>query len=405
MDNVTHSLAAVLVAEAFCENRKSALEPTRFRTAALWVSLIANNLPDLDFLYRKITPGKLGYLLHHRGYSHTFVLAPALAALAVVLVLGPARVRGVRFAARDVRVLVVLAVSGSFLHIAMDFQNNYGVHPFWPFDNRWYYGDFLFIVEPLLWAFAVVAIAFVARTLVASIGVVALFVAALVYGLVARAVPAREIVGLLFVAACVAVAARSLSRRGRIWLGIAGWLSVTAGFLFASRAVLRVVSASAARVFPEMRVLDVVRTPSIGNPVCWSVIALGTEGDRYVARRSVVSLAPSAMPPRRCSMRDPRAFTAPLSAIEAFDGGVLWRSEFVAPLAELRTLARTHCDAAAFLRYSRAPFWLDASGSIMGDLRFDRSRALDFAKMTLSDGATCPPHVPPWTPPRQDLLE
>ncbi|HVW25606.1 MAG TPA: metal-dependent hydrolase [Polyangiaceae bacterium] len=405
MDNVTHSLAAILVAEAVCENRKPAPDPARFRTAALWVSLIANNLPDLDFLYRKITPGKLGYLLHHRGYSHTFVVAPALAALAVVLVLGAARLRGVRFAARDVRALVGLAVFGSFLHIAMDFQNNYGVHPFWPFDDRWYYGDFLFIVEPLLWAFAVVVIASVARTMVASVGVVAVFAAALAYGMVAGAVPAREIVGLLFVAACVAVAARSTSRRGRVWLGVAGWLSVTGGFLLASRAALNAVTASAVRVFPEMRLVDVIRTPSMGNPVCWSVIALGTEGDRYVARRSVVSLAPSALPPRRCGARDPRAVTAPLGAIETVDGGVLWRSEFVAPLAELRALARTHCDAAAFLRYSRAPFWVDASGSVMGDLRFDRSRALDFAKVTLSESAACPPHVPPWTPPREDLLE
>ena len=35
---------------------------------------------------------------------------------------------------------------------ALDFTNSYGVHPFWPVDNRWYYGDAVFIVEPLLWA-------------------------------------------------------------------------------------------------------------------------------------------------------------------------------------------------------------------------------------------------------------
>jgi hypothetical protein len=25
------------------------------------------------------------------------------------------------------------------------------VHPFWPLDNRWYYGDLIFILEPWIW--------------------------------------------------------------------------------------------------------------------------------------------------------------------------------------------------------------------------------------------------------------
>jgi hypothetical protein len=135
------------------------------------------------------------------------------------------------------------------------------------------------------------------------------------------------------------------------------------------------------------------------------VITIGTERDRYVARRSIVSLAPFALSPRRCGARDPLTATAPLAAMETIDGQVLWRSEFRAPLAELRALAKTHCDAAAFLRYSRAPFWTVASDRVVGDLRFDRTRALEFAEMTLSESGACPPHVPPWTPPRGDLLD
>lgn len=405
MDNVTHSLAAVLVAEAVCEFRKPSPEPARFRMAALAVSLLANNLPDLDFLYRKITPGKLGYLLHHRGHTHTVVVAVALAALAVLLVVSVFFVRSRRFGARDLRALSSLAVFGSLLHIAMDYPNNYGIHPFWPFDDRWYYGDFLFIVEPLLWTFAVVAIAFVARTRVATIGVVVLFGLGLAFGLVARAVPPSQIFGLLFVAGCVAAAARPLSRRGRVVLGVAGWLAVTVAFFVASGMVRSAVADSMARRFPRMRTVDVVRTPAPGNPLCWSVIALGSEGDAYVARRSIVSLAPFAMSPRRCGAMDSRTQTAPLDAIESTDGAVLWRSEFRAPLSELRTLAKTRCDAAAFLRYSRTPFWILAGNGIIGDLRFDRSRALEFAEMTLSPDGACPPHVPPWFPPRAELIE
>jgi inner membrane protein len=37
-----------------------------------------SNLPDLDALYTGITGGKLGYLLHHRGHTHTLVGAVAI---------------------------------------------------------------------------------------------------------------------------------------------------------------------------------------------------------------------------------------------------------------------------------------------------------------------------------------
>jgi inner membrane protein len=151
-----------------------------------------------------------------------------------------------------------------------------------------------------------------------------------------------------------------------------------------------------------------------GNPICWSVIAVGREGERYIARRGVISIAPALLAPRRCPSLDGVTTTAPLSPIEASDGAILWRSKFSAPLAELRALWRTHCDAAAFLRYSRVPFW-NSHTEVVGDLRFDRTRALEFAEIKLSSGTDpggrdhmkqpCPRNVPPWTPPRQDLLE
>src|SRR5215470_5595387 len=97
MDNVTHSLAGVLVAEMVCLGREQEPDATRFRTAALWTSVLANNLPDMDFVYRRITPGKLGYLLHHRGHTHTLVGATVLSVVALSLVFAWTRLRGVRF--------------------------------------------------------------------------------------------------------------------------------------------------------------------------------------------------------------------------------------------------------------------------------------------------------------------
>jgi hypothetical protein len=57
--------------------------------------------------------------------------------------------------------------------------------------------------------------------------------------------------------------------------------------------------------------------------------------------------------------------------------------------------------AAAFLRFARVPFWLHEGGraSLIGDLRFDRSSALEFAELLLVPEPPCPRNVPPWLPP------
>src|SRR5262245_50347002 len=114
---------------AWRQRSGAALTP-RQRSAALTTAVLANNLPDFDFVYVGITGGKLGYLLHHRGHTHTLaaVLPLALVCLAVVA-LGfqlwrPAPSRA------DVARLGLLAGAGGVLHVLMDFGNNYGVHPF-----------------------------------------------------------------------------------------------------------------------------------------------------------------------------------------------------------------------------------------------------------------------------------
>jgi inner membrane protein len=89
LDNVSHTVAGLLLAEAAVQLRLKRAAPVspRFARAAYWISAAANNLPDLDALYTKITaPPPLGYLLHHRGHTHTLILALALSALLVFAV-------------------------------------------------------------------------------------------------------------------------------------------------------------------------------------------------------------------------------------------------------------------------------------------------------------------------------
>ena len=122
-----------------------------FRGAAWLVSAAANNLPDLDFVYVAITGGRLGYLLHHRGHTHTLGAAPILALLTWALVAYVWKRRGRALTRDDHGWLGALPLGGIALHVGMDSLNDYGVHPLWPLSGRWFHGDTIFIVEPLFW--------------------------------------------------------------------------------------------------------------------------------------------------------------------------------------------------------------------------------------------------------------
>ncbi len=80
--------------------------------------IIAANLPDLDLAYSWITPSPIGYLLHHRGHTHTVV---GLLALAIGLVAAywffPA-VRKMRLSGR-VRFWLLIAIALAS-HLALD---------------------------------------------------------------------------------------------------------------------------------------------------------------------------------------------------------------------------------------------------------------------------------------------
>jgi inner membrane protein len=44
-------------------------------------------------------------------------------------------------------------------HILLDWTNNYGVRPFFPFNPRWYAGSFVFIFEPAMFALLLIGLA------------------------------------------------------------------------------------------------------------------------------------------------------------------------------------------------------------------------------------------------------
>ena len=410
MDNVTHALAGLLLAECAVRLRvrHDGAEPSRpFGTAAAVSSLIAANLPDADLFYTGVGGDRLRYMLHHRGYSHTIVAALVGAALMYGAALLVWRWRGRQSPTpSDARWLLGLLLVSTLSHIMLDWTNSYGVHPFWPFDDRWYYGDAVFIVEPWLWVVSVPTLVAASRSrpvgVLLSLVLLTGLVLAWRVGLVSSGAAAVLTIGAgLFVALAVA-----LRPSMRALTAVAGWLVVTAAMAAGSAKARQTVLGAARESDPSARMLDVVVSPLPANAVCMAVIAIERSGASYRVSTARVSAAPAISDAAHCSARNgagPIFQQSPRPSTEA----VRWDSEWSAPIAELATLARESCPALAALRFIRAPVWQSESAGavLLGDVRYGGGSGSSFSDVRVPrQSSVCPPAVPPWTPPRAELL-
>ncbi len=180
MEPVTHFLTGAVLSRAGFNRR------TAYATLAM---TLAAEAPDLDVLWA--IRGPVASFQHHRGITHTLLGAPfvALAVTGTVYLwhrLREKRVPQVREANLDSSTTegappFALSAKGGknqsqptnhslanlkpnwFLiwlfslvavlsHLLLDFTNNYGLRPFFPFNPRWYSWDIVFIFEPLIFA-------------------------------------------------------------------------------------------------------------------------------------------------------------------------------------------------------------------------------------------------------------
>lgn len=142
MDNICHTLVGAALGEAGLKHR------TALGAATL---MIGANFPDIDIVAVPLGHG----LDFRRGWTHGI---PALVVLPFVLgglVLAWERcVRRRRNAtAEPVRPkqILILAAVAILTHPVLDWLNVYGMRWLMPFDDRWFYGDALFIVDPWVW--------------------------------------------------------------------------------------------------------------------------------------------------------------------------------------------------------------------------------------------------------------
>ena len=131
MDPITHTLTGVLVGEAGVRRR---LGP-----AAAVAVAVAAEAPDVDYVLRLM--GRTVYLAHHRGLTHSIVMAPALAGLVAAACFSFSRER--RFAP-----LFGVALLGVCMHIFEDLVTPFGTMLLAPLSWHRFSLDWFFIIDP-----------------------------------------------------------------------------------------------------------------------------------------------------------------------------------------------------------------------------------------------------------------
>jgi inner membrane protein len=406
-------IAGESIARSSRVRRSSALAPGVHRGLLVAVSVVGNNLPDLDLLYSyhpfaHDPRARLDYLLQHRGYTHTVLVCVALAMLLYGAVEVWARSRRVSLARHDRLVIAGAALFGVMLHLAMDSLNSYGVHPFWPLHNRWFYGDSLFIVEPLYWV-AALPLFFTVRSRTARVILAVAPVIALLLCLLTGMATATWCAGYASLAVAMLFVGARASQSVAAFVSASVAVIVTALFVVCSSVAAHRIDAVAAADFSAGRVIDRVLTPAPLNPLCWNVLLLETRGDRYSVRAGMLSIFPALLPAQKCpsTSSNPPATSVLVPRRVAMSGQVQWVGEFAMSQAQLASLVSSHCQAAALMRFARVPFAAELDHQwMMGDLRFERGRGGGMASIDLSPlpPGECPSPVP-WTPPRADLLD
>jgi inner membrane protein len=154
MEPITHLMTGACLARAGF-NRKAA-----YATVAM---TLAAEAPDLDTLWS--IKGPLAAFQHHRGWTHTFLGLPFEAAIVVGAVWLFHRWRTRRAspgkpprASIHWGLLYCFSLIALLSHLFLDWTNNYGLRPFFPFNPRWYAGSFVFIFEPVLFLILLTAL-------------------------------------------------------------------------------------------------------------------------------------------------------------------------------------------------------------------------------------------------------
>jgi inner membrane protein len=285
MDNLTHSLIGLAAAKAGLEK----LSP-----GATTLCVLAANSPDADIL--ALLGGRWTYLHHHRGITHSIVGALVLAlALPLAFYLGDRLIAQLQKRAPTVKLkgLVIASMIATATHPLMDWTNNYGMRFLLPWSPKWFYGDFVFIIDPFIWIVLGGAAFLLTSKTKGQIGVwVVLALVPSYLVLVGPSGPTQlsnqTLIRLLWIAALIVIVTLFVSKIGQrlgAKLAVAALATVViylAGLAGAHSFALRQAQMVALQIAGDNdeQILKLAAMPTVANPNTW-VCALETDRASY----------------------------------------------------------------------------------------------------------------------------
>jgi len=143
VDPLTHTLVGANLAATRLG------EKTRLAAAAL---IVGANLPDVDAILYFTGHDDLARGFR-RGWTHGVLAVVVLPVLLTALLWAYDRVASPRRggASVNLRWLLTLSFIAILTHPFLDWLNNYGMRWLMPFRGTWFYGDAVFIMDPVLW--------------------------------------------------------------------------------------------------------------------------------------------------------------------------------------------------------------------------------------------------------------
>jgi inner membrane protein len=412
MENLSHSVAGLVAGElihrSFPPEPTPEKESTRHRLL-LWTTALAGNFPDLDLILTPLLPSPLGYLLHHRGHTHTFLYAipQALFLFLLTWIVWP-KARAVLRESQHAKVAYGLAlVCGFSLHLAMDFLNSYGLHPFHPFDSHWYFGDMVFIVEPFFWISLGVPMCLLVRSRWIRGACLTFLLGAPLFFAFKDYLSWWSMTLLLSVATLSLLVNRRalLKKSPRSRTPFVTAFALALGFVgvqaVASAVAKRELSRKVTELDSRAASLDASIHSFPTNPFCWNFLTIekNEKAGTYTLRKGLLSLWPQMVKQSACPSGLLKGET-----LDSTSNEISFFDTYTGDLAKLRELSQTDCHFEAWLRFVRAPVVQEDRA---WDARFSSSAAGNFSTLLFSNFKTmaCSKLIPGWRPPRADLLE
>ncbi len=362
MDLLTHTFVSISTAQF-----ASSFEKNKTGSHKIYyiVGLLSGLFPDIDAFLGLFTKTRLDYLLLRRTYTHS-VLALGLEFLIIALVvfLLTKRKKINYFS------LFLLSFFNLFFHTFLDFLNNYGVLFLWPFNNKWFYGDTLFIIEPYI--------------------ILALFIN-LSINSEKRIIKAAYYAGLITLLGVYGFSQYSdfYSTICLVIFGLAYWF-ITKKFSFLVRISLLFVTIgitistfyflskeAKTSILKSANFVDIVLTPTPANPFHWSVIGIEVDkrNDTYRIHKGYFYFLYQGRILNKintCKLENPTLKN---------EDNITWLGSFEISFKKFNELT-TNCTFNSYLNWSRAPFIeMKNEYSLVGDLRFDMTRGNDFAEI------------------------